>query len=531
MNDNQNMKQFFKGAFILTMAGLISKILSAGYRIPLQNIAGDLGFYIYQQIYPFLGVAMVLSLYGFPVAVSKLVADYREEGRSLSIKAFYGPVIGVLLFFCVGMFFALYTQADEIAALMGDKKLNSPLKAAAYVFLVIPVTSLLRGVFQGEGDMKPTALSQMAEQLLRVAIILLSAIYLIDHTGIYGIGIGAAFGSIAGTLTAGVFLTAVFLKKKPWQRVDQRQVSFFYYIKTIFLYGVFICLNYMFLLLIQMVDALTLVPALENFGVETDIARVMKGVFDRGQPLIQLGTVLGSSLALALIPTITAKRMEEHPDTFQSHLQSALKASLYIASGATVGLIVLFPYVNILLFQDASGTEALRVLMAVILLGSLAITTSSILQGLDMIYFTAGAVLAGVSVKWGMNYLLVPIFGLTGAASASVLGAGVMLALNVRRMHKRIPKKIWHTLPYAKLAMSLAGMVGILIAAITVESLFLNLASRISILVFTLAVTLAGASIFFVILVINGGLHEREVKQLPHGEWIHHRLIRGKRNG
>lgn len=50
----------FQGAVILTIAGLLSKILSAVYRVPFQNIVGDTGFYIYQQVYPFLGIASCL---------------------------------------------------------------------------------------------------------------------------------------------------------------------------------------------------------------------------------------------------------------------------------------------------------------------------------------------------------------------------------------------------------------------------------------------------------------------------------------
>lgn len=50
---DKSMKQLLKGAFILTFAAFLSKILSAVYRVPFQNFVGDLGFYIYQQAYPF----------------------------------------------------------------------------------------------------------------------------------------------------------------------------------------------------------------------------------------------------------------------------------------------------------------------------------------------------------------------------------------------------------------------------------------------------------------------------------------------
>ncbi len=69
-----------KGAVILTAAALLVKILSAIYRIPFQNMAGDTGFYIYQQVYPFYGIAVVLATYGFPVGISKLLIENKGSG-------------------------------------------------------------------------------------------------------------------------------------------------------------------------------------------------------------------------------------------------------------------------------------------------------------------------------------------------------------------------------------------------------------------------------------------------------------------
>ena len=67
--------QWFKGVFLLTIAGFAGKILSASYRVPLQNMAGDEGIYIYQQIYPFIMIAWMLSIYGYPAALSKITND------------------------------------------------------------------------------------------------------------------------------------------------------------------------------------------------------------------------------------------------------------------------------------------------------------------------------------------------------------------------------------------------------------------------------------------------------------------------
>src|SRR3954453_14485409 len=82
-------KAVFKGAFILTIAALFTKILSAFYRIPFQNIVGDVGFYIYQQVYPFYAIAIALSTYGFPVVISKLYTEEMNKKESANPKQLF----------------------------------------------------------------------------------------------------------------------------------------------------------------------------------------------------------------------------------------------------------------------------------------------------------------------------------------------------------------------------------------------------------------------------------------------------------
>ena len=72
---NQQLKKTMNGAFILTIAAFIAKVLSAVYRVPFQNMVGNTGFYVYQQIYPLYGLGMTLALNGLPVFLSKVIAE------------------------------------------------------------------------------------------------------------------------------------------------------------------------------------------------------------------------------------------------------------------------------------------------------------------------------------------------------------------------------------------------------------------------------------------------------------------------
>ncbi|UOQ44668.1 polysaccharide biosynthesis protein [Halobacillus salinarum] len=520
MADNTQTHHLVKGAILLSLAGLFSKVLSAGYRIPLQNIAGDLGFYIYQQVYPILGMALTLSLYGFPVAISKLVSEIEEEGQRLSLKSFYIPALTWLLGICLSVFALGYVQAGNIAAVMGDPKLTPSIRAAFFAFLLLPFTSLIRGIYQGQNNMQPTAVSQVIEQVLRVALIIATAVYAVTSGHIYQIGIGASAAAVLGSIGAAVFLGYSARKDHLWSCSPWSNFSVSFP-KTILFYGLFICLNYMLLLLFQMVDSLTLVPQLTHTGISDVKAKVLKGVFDRGQPLVQLGTVLASSIALALIPSVTKRKFAEHKEEVQRYIFSAVKFSLLLALGATIGLITLFPEVNTLFFQDNKGTGALRLLMSVILFSSLAITLSSVLQGLGRVTHTAVLVLVGVFLKSIGNVFLIPHFGLYGAALSTVVAMVAVMAGNFFWLARYFPLTKWRTFPWSAAILAAAGMAAVLQAVRQLEAYVPVGEDRIILLIFTLALVALGAFIYVVLLLTFGALTERELEPLPKSRiWI-----------
>ncbi|WP_281659558.1 polysaccharide biosynthesis protein [Halobacillus sp. Cin3] len=503
-----------KGAFILSMAGLISKVISAGYRVPLQNLTGDLGFYVYQQVYPILGMALVLALYGFPGAISKFISDRDHTGGPASLPSFYLPVFLLLTAFSLVIVAAGWMQAPRLARWMDDPHLTQAVRTSFCVFLFIPVISILRGVFQGKNDMTPTAVSQIVEQVFRVAVIITTALVVSRSGDLYHIGTGAAYGSMAGAAAASLVLFLWMIKKRgvwTFQR-SPVQASFS---RHILLYGVLISFNYMLLLSLQLVDAFTLVPQLIQNGYHPEEAKVVKGIYDRGQPLIQLGTILASSLALALIPSVTRRRMEENPELVRSSIASAGKITLYLATGAAAGLIFLFPDVNEVFFQDAAGSGYLRVLMLVIIASSLSITTASVLQGLGRIRHTAVLVMAGIGVKGAANFLWIPSGGIYGASLASLTAVTFVLFGNIVILRKDLSLWRWRYLPWGPLALAVAGMsAGLYISRGAAKALF-ALDGRLPLLLYILALSVGGAVVFVLILIRTGGFTRKELEALP----------------
>src|SRR5699024_11936292 len=102
--------------------------------------------------------------------MSKIIAQLKKCGKYLVFVHFYLPIFSVISLLNGGLCLHLYDHDDTLAHLIGDPNLEKIYKYAALVFLLVPFTALLRGVFQGVGNMKPTAFSQMGEQLVRVTI-------------------------------------------------------------------------------------------------------------------------------------------------------------------------------------------------------------------------------------------------------------------------------------------------------------------------------------------------------------------------
>lgn len=517
MKQEKSDKQFFQGALLLTLAGLVSKILSAGYRIPLQNITGDLGFYIYQQIYPFLGIAMMLSLYGFPSAISKLVAEQKKSDIQRFPLSSYYRIFVLIFVLAISMAGGIYIAAPFIAEVMGDVQLIKPLRMSGLTFLIIPFISSLRGIFQGYNNMIPTASSQIIEQIVRVGLIILTAYFVVvNQKSLYMIGTGAGIAAFLGAISATVVLVIFWIKQKQTVPINEEQsIDWQNTIRVVFVYGIVITINHMLLLLFQFADAFTLIPSLVKSDLSLLEAQTLKGIFDRGQPLVQLGIVIGSSLALALLPTITNKRLENQPDKFFTYIRSAWKFSLYLSVGAAAGLIAIFPHVNSLLFKDTNGTTSLQILALSIVFASLSITTATILQGIGYVYRTALFVIVGVGLKWILNLWWVPLYGIIGSASATVVSAIVVLAFNLHQIKKILPDKRLISVPWIRFFLSLSGMLTFIVGMNHFGYMLLQVQSRLDHLGFVLLIITIGALLYFFLLIRLKAFTEKEVEVLP----------------
>jgi O-antigen/teichoic acid export membrane protein len=527
MKHVNHSKALFRGAFILAVAALVTKILSAVYRIPFQNIVGDIGFYIYQQVYPFYGLAMVLATTGFPVVISKLYAEQREKGDLEKTRRLLFVSFIILQLFGLICFLILYFGAGYIANWMNDDKLAILLKVVSIVFLLFPIVSILRGYYQGKGDMVPTALSQVGEQLIRAITILVLAYILteLDYS-LYLVGGGAMFGSITGIMISAAILFTFLSIRKEWGIIAPRigmlngyyrEVSVIF--KMLVFQGLTICISGMLMIFIQLADALNLYSLLTGMGYEKKIAKGLKGIFDRGQPLIQLGTIIAAAMSLSLVPLITSARIKKDTTFLQDKIQLAIRISIVIGVGASAGLWSIIEPANIMLFEDNSGSAVLGILSFVILLSSIITTVIAIMQGLGSLLFPAAAVLASFPLKYWLNAKLVPSFGTMGAAYATIITL-VLLCVVLLIKFKKMQSISLLTFRFLGTLLAAALMMVLLLKCCLALTNMITIppgTERLMAAIQALGGAFSGGFLFLLIIIRGGVFLEKELSLFPFG--------------
>ncbi|MDF2960569.1 MAG: polysaccharide biosynthesis protein [Paenibacillus sp.] len=443
-----------KGAAVLGAAAVLSKLIGTVQKIPLQNMAGDEVFGIYNAVYPLYILILFMATAGFPVVVSKFVAEhaslghYEEARRVLKVSTIVLTVSG--LFF----FLLLFLGADGLAGLMGAKQTGMAIRSVSFALLLVPVMSALRGFYQGYQNMIPTAVSQVAEQTVRVAT-MFGLLLLFVHQG-YGpdwIAAGATFGSVTGA-AAGLLVMLYFDRKEQKsnryhesglkivsanggiQEAPSKRESDWSLIKRLLLYALPVCLGTIVLPILTLVDSFTVPRLLRLYGLDEKGALYQFGLYNHGLPLVQLVAMIASSMSAALVPAIAEAKQKGEAALLRSRTVMSLRLTWLIGLAASVGLAVLAEPMNVMFFKSPEGSWAMAVLAFTALFATLNIVAGSVLQGFGAVAAPALYLLAAAAAKIAANVALVPRWGIDGAAVAAVaayaLAGGLALAHALR---------------------------------------------------------------------------------------------------
>ncbi|MEG1791840.1 MAG: polysaccharide biosynthesis protein [Clostridia bacterium] len=435
-----------KGAMVLAVTGLISKIIGALYRIPLNNFLTAEGMGMYQLIFSIYALLLALSSSGIPVAISRLVAERRAEGHSCKnvLKSASFIVIAFSLLISV----LLIVFGDKIANFQGNSKVEFGYAIIAPAIVFVGGISIFRGWFQGNYNIFPTAISQMVEQIVKLTLGLFLVYYLLPRGIIYSV-YGALLGvTISEVLTLFYMMICYFFNRKKYDTkvpdIDFKTTS-----RELVKITLPIAIGGLIIPISQFIDSIMIVNLLKLNGLATSVATAEYGLFSGTvMSIVNMPIIITLSLAIVLVPIVSAGRVDRDLEGIIEKSATAIKLSYVIGLPSALLMfvyarpILVFLYPMLTSQNIETAVALLRLLSFTVIFQSQMQIYNSLLQALDRTYAPVKNMLCGVFVKTVLAIILLKTIGINGAAVATLALGITSTILNVFTFNKLVGKNV-----------------------------------------------------------------------------------------
>ena len=397
-----NKRNFIVHGSILAIAGILVRIIGMLYRIPVVNIIGSEGNGIYGAAFNIYNIMLVLSSYGLPMAVSKLVSArftkkiYKSAAKvlrcSLMVAVCTGGIAALLVFFGASFI-------ENVIYGGGLPGLAVPLRILAPTIFLVAILGVIRGFFQGQSTMIPTAVSQILEQIVN-AIVSIAAGYgmmkafaSLPDVAAYGAA-GSTLGTAMGALTAVLFMgflyavyTPTFNRLKRKDRHTENQ-STGQICKIIIYTMIPIILGQTFYQISALIDDVMFSNIMVGRDITKSISMDLGNFSSSYSLLIGIPQGVASAMSASMLPSVVASFTDRDYDSIYDKITKTLKTNMFIAVPSFVGLFVIGQPIIKLLFSrynSAQGGMMLKIGAIAVVFYTLSTVTSTALQGIDRV--------------------------------------------------------------------------------------------------------------------------------------------------
>ena len=426
-------KSIVSGMTVLSIVGLICKIVGALYRIPLAWLIGDEGMGTYQLVFPTYNMLLTISSAGLPVAISRMVSFTLAKDDPRNARRIFHIALSMLAALGFVTMLLMIVMSPSLAVRSGDVSTQPGFVAIAPALLLVCIMSALRGFMQGQQNMVPTAISQLIEQVGKVFVALPLAWWGMRVSVAY-----AAAGVLLGTSIAegAALLYMIWVYRRQKKHFDLREqnpeeapMGGRVLVKRLLSLSIPITLGACIVPIAGFIDSGLLLNRLVDAGIERSAALGLYGRYSGYVlTLINVPTALAAAISMSLVPSISSAMAKG--DGRQMRRQSAIGLRLAFVVGlpCSIGMSMLSKECLDLIYHFDTA-EALQTTANLLSISSMTIVlftvvqaTSGILQGLRKQRIPMYTLMVGVAVKVYLNYKLIgmPEINIYGAPIASL---------------------------------------------------------------------------------------------------------------
>ena len=399
-------RRLVKGSAIVFTAVVATGLISFLLRIFLARSLSVTEYGLFYAVFALVSFFTLFHDLGLRSALVKYIPEFEVRKRSDKIKS---SMVLTLLFQAVLAFsvtMALFTFSDQIAlAIFRTAEASLVIKILSVWFFTAIFRYLFRSVFQGFQNM----LAYASMEFLNILFVLLSAILLV---GVVGVGIeGAALSYLLASLI--VAALGMILLRRGYPQVLREKVQITKpLIKKLFAFALPVFIGGLGGLVIGYTDTLTITV----FRTLPEV-----GFYQTAQPAARMLWYFSTSLTVILFPMISELWARRERKLLRNALHFLTKFS-FILIIPTALIFIAFPDIVInLLFgpRYLAGTTVLQILSGAAIVYMLYAILVSVINGIGKPIINTKVVALMASLNLAGNLVLIPTYGIEGAAIAT----------------------------------------------------------------------------------------------------------------
>ena len=424
---------FITGALLLSIAGVLTRIIGFFYRIFLSRLIGAEGLGIYQLLTPVTALGFAITCAGIQTAISRFVS--MEMGRKNPAGAkcylYIGLVISLFLSAITG-FLIRHFAVPLSTVWLGDERCAPLLRVLAFSFVPSCIHACINGYYYGLKKTAVPSLCQLAEQLARVGSVYLFYCISIRENRSLSLSVtmwGIVIGEIASTLVS-LSVTRLPSNKK------KRTVPLFSYTKNLVYMAFPLTANRVALNLFASLENTLIPKSLKLFGYTNSEALSVYGILTgMSMSVIMFPSVLTNSISVLLLPTISEAEAKGNVTLIRRTIRKTITACLSLGFLFTTGFLFFGDFAGNLLFGNALSGTFIATLGWICPFLYLVATLSSILHGLGFpgITFTLNMIACGIRILF--VFFLVPTYGIKSYLWGILISQVVTALLAIILLH------------------------------------------------------------------------------------------------
>lgn len=436
------IKSLLKGTIILTLAGLLTRIIGFVYKIYLSNILEAKILGLYQLVFPVFGICFTIFGAGIQTAVSKLVAA-RSKNKKYIKKVL---VVAIVLSFLLAAILSvlLYFGAGYVAVFMlGESKCTDLLKILAFAFPLCAVAVCINGCYYGLKKAATPALTQLFEQIVRVVFVYISIIllpladrYTMCMLAVAGIAVGEGVSMLYS-----IIMVLWMFRKMEDDASETHTTESGNVLKQIVCFATPLTGNKLIVALLHGVETIIIPTLLKKYGMSSDDALSVYGVLTgMAMPFVMFPSTITNSLAVLLLPVIS--EANENSDVRLLKMSRiCIAGSLVLGILSIVIFLTIGADIGVYVFHNESIGLFIKILAFLCPFLFVSTTLASIINGLGKTCVTFFITATGLSTRILLTIKTVPESGISGYLISLLVSEVIITIMSMHYYKKYINSK------------------------------------------------------------------------------------------